>query len=819
MDTFWQDLRYGGRMLMRTPVLTIIITMTLGLGIGANAAIFSVVSTFMLRPLPVQNPNELTVLAITHPGNEEPHNISYPDFQDIRRASSPFAALAGIDLAFEGVSDGDRSFRMILTYVTGNYFEMLGLKPALGRLIEGEAAETRGAKHALVLGYDCWKRKFNGDPAVIGRSLRVQGQSVTIVGVAPQGFIGTYSIVDMDGYLPLGMYPLLPNNEDTLTKRDNHSLRVLARLKPGATLAQARASAEVMAQQLATQYPDTDKGLRLHVYPERLARPEPSSAQQNPILAMIFLVLVGLVLLVACVNVANILLARATAREKELAVRAALGAGRGRLVRQLLTESGLLAVLGAGAGLLFGWWASLGLQRIEIPGGIPFWMDLSLDWRSVGYLTLVAAVSGILVGLVPALRVSRADLNQVLREGGRGMSGGVERHRLRNLLVVFQVAGSMILLVAGGLFIRSMSSAESADLGFRADHVLTLSLDTIQAGMGRTRSDEFYRELERRVRAMPSVESAGLAYSIPLGYYSNGDRVIAEGQTLPPGEKGLIAGYNAIGTDYLRTMRTPLLRGREFTESDTENSRPVAVINDTMAKKLWPGQDAIGKRFSSKGPKGPYIEVVGITPTGKYGFLFEDPEPYFYEPLSQSYQSLRVLFVRTAAPPASMGVTLQKEIHAIDPAMPVFEPITMEEMIAGGNGFFLVRMGAMFAGVLGGLGLLLAVVGVYGVVSYSATQRTHEIGVRMALGAQRGDILRMVLRQGIALVGMGIGLGAAAALGLGRFLANFLFGIRSYDPLTYGGVTLLLILVAALACLIPARRATRVDPIVALRYE
>jgi putative ABC transport system permease protein len=536
METFWQDVRYGVRMLTRTPALTAIIVVTLGLGIGANTAIFGVVNALVLRPMAAPNPDELTVLAISHPGNEEPHGISYPDFQDYRKESSAFSEFAAFDLGFVGVTHGERSERMIVSYVAGDFFKMLGVKPLLGRLILPTEGLSPGADPVIVLGYDCWKRKFNGDLGVIGQSIRVEGHAVTIIGVVPASFTGAYSIVLMDAYLPMGMNSYTPDNAEVFTKRDNHSLHVLARLKPRATLKQAQASLAVIAEHLAAQYPDTDKGNKIYVLPEHLARPEPNSAQQNPLVAGIFLILVGLVLLVACVNVTNILLARAAAREKELAIRAAMGAGHGRLVRQMLTESGMLAVLGGATGMLFGWWASLGLERIQIPGGIPFRIDLSFDWRSFGYVAAVALASGILVGLVPALRASRSDLNQTLREGGRGMGGGIERHRVRNVLVISQVAGSMILLIAGGLFIRSLGSAQTADLGFHTDHLISFSVDPAQINFDRARSEQFYRELEGRVRVIPGVMSASFAFSTPMGYFSLGGRVMAEGQTLAPGE-------------------------------------------------------------------------------------------------------------------------------------------------------------------------------------------------------------------------------------------------------------------------------------------
>jgi predicted permease len=623
----------------------------------------------------------------------------------------------------------------------------------------------------------------------------------------------------MDGYLPLGMLSLDPASQEDLTKRDHHSLHALARLKPGVSLQQALASLRVVAQQLSAEYPETNKGTRVYLYPETLARPEPESSRHNPLVAAIFLALVTLVLLLACVNVANILLVRATTRRKELAIRSAMGAGRTRIIRQLLTESVMLALLGGAAGALIGMWASSLLGSIRLPGDLPFRFDFSMDWRVFSYVAAIALLTGIVVGLIPALRASRVDLNDALREGGRSLSGGAGRHRLRNALVASQVAGSLILLVAASLFVRSLANAEGVNLGFRADHVMNFAMDPAQLGYDEARGKEFYRQILERVGAMPAVQSASFAFSVPLGYSNDGDFVVAEGQVLEKGDKGPYAGLNAVTPGYFSTMGVSILRGRGLTAADTETSQPVAVVNETFANKLWPGQDPLGKRFSHHGAKGPYLQVIGVTSNGKYGFIFEDPLPFFYVPLTQEYRSLRVLQVRTALPPKTLALPVEKEIHALEPELPVFDVISMEESLGSGNGFFLLRMGAMFAGALGALGLVLAVVGVYGVVSYSANQRTNEIGIRMALGAQRTDILKMVVAEGLRLVLLGLGIGIAAALGLTRFLANLLFGIKPYDPITYCGAAILLVVVAFIACYIPARRSTRIDPMAALRYE
>jgi macrolide transport system ATP-binding/permease protein len=819
METIWQDIRYGIRSLVKSPGFTVVVVLTLALGLGANSAIFSVVNAFLLRPLPVQNPEQLTVLGVKHEGNMDAHPISYLDYQDYRAHSEAFSDMSGFLLGFVGLSTGGRAERMVVSFVTPNYFTMLGLEPGLGRLILPSEGQKLGADPVLVLGYSYWQKRFGGDPNVVGMVVHVNGQPFTIVGVVPKRFHGTYAVAELDGYLPLDMNDLSGESKGFYTERDSHSLSVLGRLKPGVSLAQGQASLSVIAAQLEKQYPDTNKGATIHVYPENRSRPNPSNAESSPLLATVFLLLTGLVLLVACFNVANLLLVRATLRQKELAIRAALGAGRARLLRQLLTESVMLAVMGGAGGIALGWWASRLLGSIRIPGDLPFRFDFGVDWRVFGYVSAAALLTGVVVGLLPALRASRANLNETLREGGRGTSGGAERHRARNILVVAQVAGSVVLLVAAGLFVRSLRAAQNLDLGFRSQNVLNLSMDTSELGYDKTRGKTFYHELERRVRALPGVTSASLAATVPLGYNNESDYVSGEGQEVVPGKRRPTAGYNVVGSDYFPTMGIPIVKGRAFTAEDTETSRPVAIVNEFMARRFWPGQEAIGKRFTAAEQKGISLEVIGVCRDGKFTWIFDEPGMYFFLSNEQHFKPGRTLQVRTQIPPESMSPAIQAEIRTLAPDLPTYDVLTMEQVVQGPNGFFLLRMGALFAGALGGLGLLLAVVGVYGVVSYATSQRTHEIGIRMAIGAERGDILKMILRQGLVLVFIGLGMGLVAAFAVSRSVANYLFGISAKDPVTFGGVALILMLVAVVACFIPANRATRVDPMIALRYE
>jgi putative ABC transport system permease protein len=623
----------------------------------------------------------------------------------------------------------------------------------------------------------------------------------------------------MDGYAPLGMLGF-GRNADFFTSRGDHEvLRVLATLKPGVSVPQAQAALEVVGQRLAQEYPHADQGQRVRVFPERIARPEPAVADSMPLVATVFLVMVGLVLVVACLNVANLLLARAAGREKEIAIRAAIGAGRKRLLRQLLTESMLLAVLGGVGGAIAGNWVCRLLNGLRPLGDFPLRLAFAFDWRVFAYVAGVALAAGILAGLAPALRVSRTDLNLALREGGRGLVGESGRHWLGNGLVIAQVAGSLIVLVAAGLFTRSLTHAESIDLGFDPHNVLNVGLDPGLQGYTQPQAEALLHELLRRAQTLPGVQSASLAFSIPLGIYMEGAPVYAGGQAPSPSGRVLGADFNRVSPDYFTTMGIHLLAGRAFTDADTATSEPVAIINQTMAERLWPHRDAIGQQFSFEADSGPFVTVVGVAHDVKSTGLLDAPGMYFYVPQTQNYHSMHVLQVRTAVPPESLAPAVEALVRQLDPDLPVYEVMSMEKSLQGGNGFFLFKVGAAFAGALGGLGLLLAVVGVYGVVSYSASRRRHEIGIRLALGAQRVTIFRLVIGQAVLLVGVGIAPGVVAALGVSRLLVSLLVGVSSYDPLTFIGVSAILMAVALLACYLPARRATKVDPMVALKYE
>jgi putative ABC transport system permease protein len=818
MGTLWQDVRQGLRVLGKAPSFTIAVALTLGLGIGANAAVFSIINALMLRPLPVADPTNLYVLSVTHQDNDQPHQVSWADYIDYRDSAGVFSDVAAYQIDFAGLSADNRADRIAVGYVTGNFFTMLGVAPRAGRLILPDEGKKFGADPVIVLGHSYWKKRFNADPSVVGRHVQVNGRPFTVAGVVPETLYGVYALVEFDGYMPFGMISPEQAYRETIARRDNHDLRVIGRLRPGVSFARAQAGVELLSRQLEQQYPETNKTVRARLIPERLARPEPNAADSNPFVAGVFMLLVGLVLLVACVNVVNLMMVRATVRQRELAVRAALGAGRRRLVRQLLTESLLLAAAGGLAGAALGAWLSNLLSRITLPADLPIRFDLPFDWRVFAYVAAVALGTGVIVGLIPALRASRTDLNEVLREGGRSMAEGGGRQYVRSALVIGQVAVSLVLLVAAALFVRSVQRAQSVDLGFDPSHVINLSMDVSQQGYDEARGRAFYREVEARVRAIHGVESMSYAYSVPFGYYNSAEYVEAEGQPVPTGQRKPSAGYNMVGPDYFKTM-VPIVRGRAFTAEDDERARPVAIVNELLAQRFWPGQDPIGKRFRMDGSNTQWLEVVGLAKSGKYNYIFEDPSLYFFAPIAQQYRALRVIHVRTAGAPEALAPAIQKEVRALNPDLPVYDVRSMEKMLQGPNGFFLLRIGALFGGALGVLGLVLALVGIYGVVSYAASQRTQEIGVRMALGAQRGDILRLVVGRGLLLIGIGVAVGLGASFGVARLLNNLLFGVSPTDPITFVGVPLVLGSMALLASYVPALRATRIDPMRALRAE
>jgi predicted permease len=825
IESLAQDIRYGLRMLRKSAGFTTVAVVTLALGIGANTAIFSMVNALAVRTPAVTRPEQVVTLAAQNVDGHYESRFSYPALEDVRNQSSGvFSDVATVGTyAMDGLSVDGKDEPMWTNYVSGNFFQMMGVKPALGSFIEPAPGKSVDDDPVLVLGYVYWQARFGGDPNVIGKSVLVNGRTVTIIGIAPKEFHGLTSFVDVQGYLPLGMAPLTGDlAKDFLTNRKASTGAIIARLNPGAGLATAESALKVIARRLSAQYPTTDKRRELVAYALGPMSPETSGNNQNAIRLMsaLFLMLAGLVLILACVNVANLLLVRASGRQREMAVRAAVGGARSRLIRQLLTESFLLAFLGCGGGIALGLVSSQWISTINFRTSIPLVLDFQFDWRVFAYAFGAALLTVLLVGIAPALRATRGDLNNLLHENAR--TGSAARQRTQTILVMAQIGGSLMLLIVAGLFVRSLQSVEHENLGFDANYLLNFTIDPHEAGYSETQARELLPLLLRQLRSLPGVDAVSIAASVPMGYYGVDMDLKIDGYRPPSGQSGPRVGYNAVSPQYFETMRIPIVVGRGFLDYDRQTSPYVAVINEAMADKYWHGENPIGQRFTSTDDPKPSIEVVGIAKNSRVYGDFSDPiEPYLYVPLSQHYE-YRIpltLQVRAAVPTVALNHEVVGAIHSLAPAMPVFNVQTMSEALDTLNGFLLFQVGAGLAAALGILGLVLAIVGIYGVVSYSASQRTHEIGIRMALGAQPMDVLQMIFRKGIFIVGAGVFAGILGAAAIARLVRNFLSGVSPVDPLTYVSASILLAAIALLACYIPSRRAMRVDPLVALRYQ
>ena len=819
-----QEFRFGLRQLRKNPGFTALVALTVALGIGANTSVFSMINGF-LRPLPVRAPDQVVVLAAQTNGDDTGlrYRFSFATLKNLRQADR-FSDVFAFNVLLGGWAAEGQPRQFLHSAVTGNYFSALGLKPVVGRFFVPGEGEQPGIDNLVVLGYRFWQKSFAGDRSVVGKQIRLDGRPTRIIGVAPESFHGTYAGAEMDGYVPLNQITATdaPADLNFFTDRERRPLTVMGRLKSGVTIREAQSAMDVLAQRLEREYPATDRGIRVRVVPETFARPLPLGfvADLIPFVRRLAFILGALVLALACMNVANLLLVRATVREREMALRAALGSGRAQLVRQMLVESFLLAAIGAAAGLVLGKWGSdLSRHAIDAATDLPLAIEFTFDWRVFAYALAAAVFTGLLIGTWPALRASRTDAGIVLHDGSRGQSGGLAGRRVRNFLVMGQVAGSLVLLIVAGLFVRALQGAQRMNLGFDPDHVLNVRLWPHWAGYDRQRAHDFYRDLLQRVKSAPGVQSASVAFAVPMGYIFGGTLVYPEGRPVIPGEQPPSIGFNSVDPGYFETMRIPILRGRSFDARDTEKAPGVAIVNQTMANRFWPGENPIGKRFHTLTPNSPLVEVVGVARDSKHLAVFEGPLPYFYAPSEQNPGFWRVLQVRSSMPAESLTRLVEQEIHALDPEMPITEVQTMRQALGTAGGFMLFRIGAMQAGAMGGLGLLLAIIGVYGVVSYGASQRTREIGIRMALGARPYDVLLMIFRQGVMLVSGGVVAGLVVSAVLTRVMSRFVPLTSSTDLVTFAAVTALLGIIALWACYLPARSAMRVDPIAALRHE
>jgi len=818
-----RDFIFSCRHLARAPGFTVAAVLTLALGTGANTAIFSLINGF-LRPLPVPNADQIVILAASTPGDETGfrYRFSLPALKDFREQATVFSDVFAFDIRLGGLGVDGRTTQFTYCVVTGNFFSGLGLKPAAGRFFEPGEGEAPGSDAITVLGHAYWMKRFGGDRNIVGSTVRLDGHAARVIGVAPEGFHGLIEGADMDGYVPLGAFAGLWRDDRFFTDRTMRPLTAAARLKSGVTVEASQTEVDLIARRLAESYPSTDGKVTVRVVPERQARPVPLPfmARIQPAIQALLFALGALVLLIACMNVVNLLLVRATVRQRELAVRASLGSSRARLIRLLLTESFVLAIVGAAIGLVMGQVAvQMLLGQIDLAGVLPFSFDAGVDWPVFLFALSTALATGVLIGVLPALRASRAKVTDLLHDGGRAGSAGGGRARLRSLLVVAQVAGSLVLLIVASVFVRNLRHAQAVNLGFDPDQMLIVRLDPHQIGYDLPRATTFYDELERRLSSMAGAESVSMAFTTPLSYIFGGYAILREGEVASTDAPPAPVGCNSVSSTYFDMMRLPIVRGRSFGPQDISTSKRVVIVNETLAARLWPGQDPIGKRFNVRNVPDGLWEVVGVASDSKYIAVFEDPLPYFYMPLTQNPSFLRVMQIRSSWPPETLAANVLREIAAIDPDMPVAEPKTMRQTIDGGLGFLLFRVGAMQAGALGILGLIVASVGVYGVLSYSASQRAREIGIRLALGASQTDVGRLILRQGAVLVLAGIGVGLAGAIAITQIIGKFLLLATATEPMPLAGVTVLLAAIALAACYVPAWRAMRTDPMTSLRHE
>ena len=824
LEVLMQDLHYGLRMLRKNPGFTAVAVLSLALGIGANTTIFTVVNAILLSALPVRDLPHLVQMdtvdskTLVTQARSEKLQMSYPNFQDYRRENQVFTDLAAFMPTAVTWSGGAEPRQVQAQLVSATYFDVLGIRPAQGRFFMPDEDTKPNGNDVAVLSYALWANKLGSDPGIIGKPLIFDARPYTVIGIAPRGFRGTITFFSPEQvWIPTSMKDQIlgGKEKDYFNERRFLSVNVFGRLKPGLEMTAAEASLKTMATHLETEFPKDNMGRSVALSPLADAAVGVNDHKRIALAGAMMMGVVGLVLLIACVNLANLLLAQGARRQKEISLRAALGAGRTRIVRQMLTESMLLSLAGGVVGLAIAYAGRSILWSLRPPFIEQSGIDLSLDSRVLLFTFGVAIFTGFIFGLVPAIKASRPDLMEILKAGGRGGTMGWRRDPLRSLLVVGEMALALITLVGAGLFLHSMQNAQKTDLGFESKNLLAMNFDLAALHYEEGRGQQFYRAAVEKVKSSLGVASASIASNFPLG---GGflRTVFPEGQDETSGYRGTLTLVDDITPNYFDTLRIPVTRGRIFTDGDRMETAPVAIISEAMAKQHWPNEDAVGKRFHFIGDT-TLREIVGVVANSVVNEVGEDPQPIVFLPMTQDYVPAATLHVRTTGNPEAVVATTRVALQSLDPNLAITNVFTIEQIMS--QALWAPRMGGFLLALFGALALVLSAVGVYGVLSYSVNQQTREIGLRMALGAQRGDVMRLILGQGLRLTVLGLGLGVLVALGLMRVLVSLLFDVRAYDPTTYTAVTLLLTAVALLACYIPARRAMRVDPMVALRYD
>ena len=808
MENLLKDLRYAFRSLVKRPGFTIVAILTLALGIGINTTVFSLANSVFLRQLPVAAPQNLVWIF-----SDRDNPSSYPDYLDYQQQTELFDGVMAYEWVGLNLGSNGQSERVEGTLVSGNYFDVLGVKAELGRTFLPDEDKAPVA----VISHNVWQRRFNSDAGVVGKSMVLNGVQFTIVGVAPRDFVGAEEAFPRQVWIPLMMRASVRPGP-ALDNRNVRNLDVIARLKHGITLRQAQAGMNVVASRLAQSYPESNRNFQIALYTAGNGRPA-FRAMLKPV-TQILLGVVGLILLITCANVANLLLARAARRRKEVAIRLTLGATRTRLIRQLLTESILLAIAGGLAGLILNLWLVNVLTALKPAVPLPVNVEFHTDWRVLSFTLLLSVLAGIIFGLVPALQASRHDLVPALKDHSQQLGDRRRMFSLRNALVIGQVALSIVVLIGAGLFLRSLNHARAINPGFDAEHILTLSFNTAAQKYDATKAEQFYQQLSNRVQALPGVQSVSLAQSAPLSFFYSpafSSPVFVEGHEPAQGENPPFVGNNTVGPSFFRTLGVPLLSGREFTDRDREGAPRVAIVNETLVRGFFPNANPIGQRLRVLSRQPSTWEIIGVVKDSKYRSLGEDSTPYIFLPYLQNPQPVMALHVQTSGNPKELAAAVRREVQALDPNLPAFNVMPLADNID--ISLFPARFGAMLLGVFGFLALLIASIGIYGVMSYGVSERTQEMGIRMALGARGSDVLRLVISQGMWLALIGVTIGAGLALAVTRVVKSYLYDVSVTDPLTFIGIALLLIGVALLACYVPARRATKVDPLEALRYE
>lgn len=817
-DELGGDLRYAVRRAGANPGFALTIIITLALGIGLNTAIFSLVEALLLRPLAVSHPEQIVAIYTSDFSSGLYGASAYPDYQDFRARTQTLAGLSayrGMQLLLSADSGSQLIFAEL---VTGNYFPMLGAGAARGRLLT-EPDDTANAAPAAVISYALWNRRFNADPQIVGRQVQLNGKPFTIVGVAAHDYSGASRPLAIDAWLPLAAMSALAPESTAMANRGSRSFLVVGRLREGVTREQAQAEFDLIAAQQFETYPQDwvniqNAGRTISLVPERGNRLPPEFGGPVSGFMAVLMALVGLVLLTACANVANLLLARGSTRGREIGVRLALGCSRARLLRQLLTENTVLALAGGALGLLPAVWLMRILASFEPPLPRSIVVDLQLNGSVLIFTLVISLATGIVFGLMPAFHAVRTDILPVVKVAT--VAGRPRQSRLRSVFVVAQVACSIVLLIGAALFIRSLQRAGSIDVGFNPSNMIVMSLNPRLQGYDETRGRALYESLVERLRAMGNVQSASFATTVPLNLMGSRRGTVIEGYQPRRGEDTETA-YNVVAPQYFDTMQIPIVRGRPFSEDDGPGAPPVIIVNDAFARRYWPGEDPLGKRVSANGPRGPFREVIGVTRTGKYNTLGEDPRPYYYVPLWQEYRFPVTLHVKTAGDPSAALASVREAVRSVDASIPVFDVKTMDDQMRAP--LLPAQLAGSLLGGFGALALLLASIGIYGVMAYSVAQRTREIGVRVALGAQKGDLLRLVFSNAAKLIAIGLTIGVSIAAVLTRLVGFLLYGITPADPIAFTGAIAVLVGTALLACYIPARRAMRVDPVTALRSE